>query len=614
MADEDRIYRQIEATADHYQPAVYSLLSFYHALETEPDAHDSQFIPVTVRRSEDCKLFAVGLIPPVGVGNGRLLDRRASVLAFEKHFEDVPDVSSSSTGDLPGQTSGLPTSTPIPVGPTSTDSRDFYDQFVAMCNRLGCQAEELAAVIQSESSWNEHAKNSIAKGLIQLVKTTACGRLENGRRVGGLGMSEAEYEQFENSSRIEQLPWIEKFYQGRAKGKNAGQLKRITFGGYNNPDGSLWHSVAEPQPPDYKKYKNAQGQRNAYLLNQAVDGPPKKGYITVEDLNRQVAKHELNAQVREGIRQAKARLGMSKNAPYRNEVVESTVTVPERWPEKGKDCAAEAAKKAALMEKKDLERAAKGALFAGQQELAIKAMNAAVETIANTPPLRMMVNPQSFKVSAEKVIASNWGRSGHIVEHWGEQQDKIEGSGKVAAFYSMDANNAGGPGLTRTARHYSASYQNFLGLFLLYKNNGGVYFRDPTLPDGAKGNNLAVVGSVYLYFDNILYLGSFDSLTVNESDEAPFTLEYSFSFTVRAWFLLDREHDPRFTYGRDPNKSLLASSGRLPLQGGNAQPNPEVAPPPPAPTQGELPVLAASDDPIFGLNDGDIGDDLEGIV
>jgi hypothetical protein len=95
---------------------------------------------------------------------------------------------------------------------------------------------------------------------------------------------------------------------------------------------------------------------------------------------------------------------------------------------------------------------------------------------------------------------------------------------------------AGSPGLTRMARNFSKGYQNFLALYLLYRNNAGLYLADFGVE---KRLNLSVVGTVYIYYDNILYLGSFDSFNVTEDDTKPFTLEYSFDFTVRATFLLD---------------------------------------------------------------------------
>jgi hypothetical protein len=620
------ISQQIESAADYHPPAAYRLLNFYHSLEIEKEPLDGKFFPesrVPRRSPAETKIFAIGLVPPA-VSPGRLLDRSESVRAIQGSYADIlanhPDASSSSTGDLPGETSGLPTSTPVPVGPKQTDSTDFFDQYVAMCNRLGCQPEELAKVIQSESGWDPTAKNSIAKGLFQLVKTTACGAIDKktGQRVGGLGMSEEEYAQFEYSPAERQLFWMEKFFKGRAKGKTSGQLKRVAFGGFNNPDHSLWHGTAKAQAPDFKEYKNAELQRNAYQKNKGVDkvpdregGPVPKGYITIADLEAAVAQHKLDPYVLDGIQKARARMGMGPQPPM--PIVEDAYTA-NAWVGKGAKDANSASKTTAQLANKDLNTSELGKQLRSKQEAQIAATQEALDAMANTPPLRMMVNPQSFRVSSEKLISEgNWGRNGPIIEVWGDQQDKIEGSGKIAAFYSVDASSEApswqAP-LSRTARQFSASYQNFLSLFMLYKNNGGVWLPDYFSEGKSHAKNLSVVGSVYLYFDNILYIGSFDSLSVNETDTAPFTLEYSFSFTVRAWYLLDHFDDSQYTYGQPRRPSVLTTNtGGSPLQGGNnAQTSASVALPADTPPR----TLDPKDDPIYGL-DGEIDDNLEGI-
>lgn len=179
----------------------------------------------------------------------------------------------------------------------------------------------------------------------------------------------------------------------------------------------------------------------------------------------------------------------------------------------------------------------------------LMAAKAALQAMANTPPLRLLVNPDSFSVKSQKIVSDgNWGRNGPIVEFWGDDQDKVSGSGKVAAFYALDAHpqlGRGGPGLGRSVRNVSQAWQNFQSLYLLYRNNGGLYLSDTTQQD--RDVLLTTVGSVYVFYDNILYIGCFDSFTITESAEQPFTVEYSFEFTVRAAFLLEFAQD--FNYG-----------------------------------------------------------------
>jgi len=576
-----KTYQQIEQEADFYQPAVYELLSFYHALALHEDPLDGQFIPLTTVQpweQERTLMFAVGLIPPSSNVTGRLLDRTATIRTLEEqNLEELqqenPDVSSSSTGDLPGETGGISTRTTEPNGPTSTSNKDFWVRYVVMCNRLGCQPEELARVIQAESGWNPAAgaKNKdgkvTAKGLIQFIKSTATGKK--------IGMTPEQWDNMETMSREEQLTFIERFYKGRSKGRNAFELKAVTLGGFNNPDGSIYHGNArEPE------YRNAKRQRSAYQRNKALDKPPPpKGYLTPEDVAFRLAKKPLRKKYRSKINQARRKLGMAVGyEPFQPDGRSSG-----KWAKGGSRNANKAFKTAWAVANKDLNQTNLGKEFMHAQRAMINQTLDALDQMAKTPPLRLLVNPQSFRVSAEKLIADGgWGRNGHIIEHWGDNQDTIEGSGKIAAFYSLDTTEGNSPGLSRTARQFSASYQNLLALWLIYKNNGGIYFPDPLAASNSHAKNLSVLGSVYLYYDGILYVGSFDTFNLTEADADPFTLEYTFAFTVRAWFLLDHLGDDQYTYGQGPPvPSLPTGSADPPLStGNNEQPAPDVPLPP----------------------------------
>jgi len=576
---DQKIYQEIEQSADFYQPAVYELLKFYHALELHEETLDGQFIPLTTAQPYEQKrtlMFAVGLIPPSSNVTRNLLDRTASIRTLEgtpeQLTEENPDVGSSSTGDLPGQIGGVPTSTTEPGGPTSTGSDDFWVRFVVMCNRLKCQPEELARVIQTESGFNPtigfKSKTGVvtAKGLNQFIEGTA-----TGKRVG---MTQEQWDNLQEMPRNEQLIYMERFYAGRAEGRNAFELKAMTLGGFNNPDGSIYNSNATPP-----EYKNPEKQKQAYLGNQHLDvPPPPKGYLTAVDLNRRLASKPLRKGFRKQIDRARRKLGMAVGyEPFQPDGSSS-----EGWSKSGAKNANKAFKTAWEVANKDLNQTDLGKKFMAHQEHMINQTINALDQMARTPPLRLLINPQSFRVAADKLISDgNWGRTGHIIEHWGENQDRIEGSGKVAAFFSLDAHEGNSPGLTRTARQFSASYQNLLSLWLIYKNNGGIYFPDPLVPSGSKAKNLSVVGSVYLYYDGILYVGSFDNFTLDETEENPFTLEYSFSFVVRAWFLLDRLDDRQYTYGKPTVPAVPIGADTPPLTGGdNEQPIAEVNFPP----------------------------------
>lgn len=580
---DQKIYQQIEKTADTYEPAVYELLTFYSALENQADELDGQFIPTSTvkpQNAQQVKIFAVGVLPPSSNVTGRLLDRSASVNAIEPG--QAPQDLNADTGGA----GGVGTSYTPPIGATSSKDPGFWSQYVAMCNRLGVTPEALTMVLNSESGMNPAAQALrdskgrpcttpsddcfvVAKGLNQLTHSTAT----------GLGMSEDEWQTYQNQNATDQLKWVEKSFAGRIKGKNAAQIYAANFGGYNNPNGSLYDGSACS-----KGYTNCKYQEIAYKSNLGLD-KDKKGFITPDDMGANLSKVSPSQQA--AIDKAKQGLGMQTDVGSTG-VGNNGNTTP-GWNSTGSNNASDANKTLSQSSSNDLNKTDLGQQFLAAQFAMIKATQAALDQMARTPPLRLLVNPRSFKVGSEKIISDgNWGRNGPIVEHWGEQQDTIEGSGKIAGFYSIDAvggsNSSGaagaGPGLTRTARQFSLSYQNLLSLWLLYKNNGGIWLPDLTDNNSSKRTNLNVVGSIYIYYDDILYIGSFDSFNINEAEEAPFALEYDFTFKVRAWFLLDRTDDT-FTYGAPQ------------FFQGSAQPPPATTNPgtnPIGPTTGEQPA------------------------
>lgn len=144
------------------------------------------------------------------------------------------------------------------------------------------------------------------------------------------------------------------------------------------------------------------------------------------------------------------------------------------------------------------------------------------ELMLDLPPLFMYINPSEFSVSYEHVVSETKTREHHVIEHWGLEQPEISGSGEIGAFYIDD--NEGGGGLTQTHRAHSAAYRSFMNLFMIYRNNGYLYGPD---------EQISLVGSVRMFYDGTIYIGSFDDFSVSESEEKPFSIEYDFSFTVR---------------------------------------------------------------------------------
>jgi hypothetical protein len=121
-------------------------------------------------------------------------------------------------------------------------SGTFWINFVQMCQRLQTDPYDMASVLYSESGLNPHARNIqggkvIAQGFNQIIGKTA----------KELGMSKDLWNNFNKLSPEESLRWTEKYFRKSGKtlkGKSATDLWIMNFGGFNNPDGSLYASIA----------------------------------------------------------------------------------------------------------------------------------------------------------------------------------------------------------------------------------------------------------------------------------------------------------------------------------------------------------------------------------
>ena len=144
------------------------------------------------------------------------------------------------------------------------------------------------------------------------------------------------------------------------------------------------------------------------------------------------------------------------------------------------------------------------------------------------PPLFMYVNPTTFTRTYEHIVSDDsHTRQGHsTVEFWGEQQVKISATGQVGAFYVEGRDKLGNAagGLAVTDRRASYAYQQFMSLYQIYRNNGYIYNTD---------ERISLVGAVAIFYDGVIYTGSFDSLSMTHSADKPFTFDYNFAFTVR---------------------------------------------------------------------------------
>lgn len=149
----------------------------------------------------------------------------------------------------------------------------------------------------------------------------------------------------------------------------------------------------------------------------------------------------------------------------------------------------------------------------------------ATSTYTVPDPLYLFVNPKTWSRSANKVQTNNYVRNGITTERWGEELEQITASGNINAFYSLET------GLTRFYRRQTPSFRNLMMLLQLFKNNGCAFdtsYSGNCVPSANK--RIIDVGAVEIFYDKEVFRGTFDTFSVKEAADKPFTLEYSFTF------------------------------------------------------------------------------------
>lgn len=505
-----KIAQQIETSADYYPPGIYtgmggtasSYLTFFDDFVLNNDALGDQFIPISAvaQHGRNSKMFVIGVIPPSATVTGRLLDRSAS----------INTVAPKDPGALTVQTPSGDVEIVNPVTTTApkqhvtkvltkygsdTVKETMYQAFVEVTGQP--PTDQVLALLMAQSAfetgaWTAMYNNNFGNvrpggGWSHQTTSYGCGEVINGKQVkfaeGEAGSTFRAYPTKEEGAR----DYIASLLRDSAIRKPPDVWKQALLSG----DPETFSVLLKTPPPYYTASVEHYTKKMTALYNK---------YLELDSVAPDAYAGDWNSG--------------SKQADVSRQVQDKTADTPYV------DVKAE--------------------LYTSAQRAQILETQKLLEALANIPPLRLLVNPSAFSVKGERIVSdSSWTRNGNnVIEHWGTQQEKISASGKVAGFYSIDAFNAVGPGLTRTARNYSQSWQNFQSILMVYRNNAGIYIKDPTSTIKTE-TNLSMLGSVYIYYDSIMYIGSFDSLRISEVDTAPHTVEYSFEFSVRAAFLLD---------------------------------------------------------------------------
>jgi hypothetical protein len=586
---QDRVINQIEQAADYYGPYLYQLLGYHSSLELTTDLNED-FVPLAQTKSNP-KLFVVGLIPPTANITDRVLDRSASVGATEGYPDQTLDFSGPSSGAAGGalgvgsgivtaegytidQGSGTlskgikyPTGSVGPNGANAIKTQFSIPQLYSIFSKAYAakfQREPTPTEIQfytaqclretSGVGYNNNFGFMVNFGTSPPPAGTDYFRgppepgAPDGKYYRSYGTPEDGASAF-----IGHLTKTDNVTTSARSGDALGYVTSVIQTGYTESSVQVYYNNMPSLLTDVARAMKPYG----VTLGSGKNLPTK----TPDCCAFKESQAQYMERVAPGSSTNRGR-GLKPNNRYRfnsgspyGANCQLIARSPQKqdgsngaWRGEGSANASASRKEEGKVVDKDLNKSDLGRRYQDAQRAEAAMTALALDRMRTTPPLRLLVNPTSFKISSEKVVSDgNFTRSGPIIEHWGEQQDKMSISGKIAAFFAIDAkpsanaeNLGGGPGLTRVARQYSASYQNFLSLYLLYRNNGGLYVS--TIADRSETNLLArlsLVGSIYIYYDSTLYIGSFDSFNVTETDSAPYSLEYNIEFTVRSTFILD---------------------------------------------------------------------------
>jgi len=167
-----------------------------------------------------------------------------------------------------------------------------------------------------------------------------------------------------------------------------------------------------------------------------------------------------------------------------------------------------------------------------------------------------------------------------VFQAWGEEQVRLNVSARTGAFYAgtrpfddvpQNFQGLGGPGqglvgqtsvvsgMQFASKRDSASWQNFMSLMTIYRNNGYIY--------DLIGESEAHwwIGMIAISYDQWTYTGHFDRLSFGYDETNPHSITFDFDFT--ASFVFDNaQRDLQVLPIRSPTPSPSD-----PLWSGNKQ-------------------------------------------
>jgi len=143
---------------------------------------------------------------------------------------------------------------------------------------------------------------------------------------------------------------------------------------------------------------------------------------------------------------------------------------------------------------------------------------------------RFLVNPAQVVVNRQTLDGQALARSGWQVGVWGEDSFVVSLTGKTAGQYFSF-------GTTDRYQPFTESYRNLEQLQVVFENNG-YWFEGEEAAEGPLSSDFSrriikMHSDVELIVGNFMWQGMFESLTISQTADSPFLMNYQLTFI--AW-------------------------------------------------------------------------------
>lgn len=191
-----------------------------------------------------------------------------------------------------------------------------------------------------------------------------------------------------------------------------------------------------------------------------------------------------------------------------------------------------------------------------------------------------MINPTTLRIALKKIINQYRVRSGWIFEHVSDDLPTLSLSGTTASFRYHNIVNSNRGGYTDTlitdafslvgdevvldgqGRINSLGYRNLINLIDLYRNNGRIFYEEDAFQGDLAQNRTDQIFSFaqriqsaypvrIVYDPEEMYDGYFTSMSVTESEETPYRMDFELNFDITSIY----------EYWRIRNSTLAGEEG-----------------------------------------------------